>query len=200
MTIDHPATVPVTEAIRRRLDECSAIQGEQADGAQHSARWGERYEGSPAKQGLRWLAAQFARHYEPDLPHPYLYPMPEGGIQAEWQIGPFTPSLEIDLSAHSGKWRSWFEEDSPVVCHTLNLEDSVAWQWLARSLRAFALEASASQPSGVVGGFGSTEDVMRFFRRTGIVAGPGQEPDWSSYVPAGSSHSAVAVSALSSAS
>lgn len=39
---------------------------------------------APPSYGLDWFDAAFARFYPADAPRPYVYPMPDGGVQLEW--------------------------------------------------------------------------------------------------------------------
>lgn len=59
---------------------------------------------------LDWLAEAFDSSYPDELPVPYLYPTPEGGIQAEWTSGDLEASLDIDLGKRRSDW------------HLLNME------------------------------------------------------------------------------
>lgn len=52
---------------------------------------------APDPESLRQLAEKFDERFSPDLPLPYLYPTPEGNIQAEWSLGNWEVSLEINL-------------------------------------------------------------------------------------------------------
>lgn len=54
--------------------------------------------------GLEWFGAKFADRYPSDLPAPYLYPTPEGGLQAEWRLGGSIIDLMVDLKIHRGEW------------------------------------------------------------------------------------------------
>ena len=58
----------------------------------------------PKSDDLAWLAEAFERFYPDELPAPYLYPTPEGGVQAEWTNGDLEASLDIDLSARRSAW------------------------------------------------------------------------------------------------
>jgi hypothetical protein len=51
--------------------------------------------------GLRWLQQVLVELIGAGLPMPYLYPTPVGGVQAEWSLGPWEISAEIDLGTRS---------------------------------------------------------------------------------------------------
>lgn len=58
------------------------------------------------RDGLMWLAAALKGAEEDGLPRPYLYPMPDGRVQAEWEwtvIDSTSVSAEIDLVDHTAK-------------------------------------------------------------------------------------------------
>ena len=120
--------VPHPLDVAARLNELRAMQDGWLDG-----------DGvAPPHVGLDWLADAFNRHYPDDLPLPYAYPTPEGGVQMEWSLGPFEISLEIDLASHSAEW-FWVEiptdaEDERM----LNLDDETAWDWFAAEIRRLA--------------------------------------------------------------
>ena len=86
-------------------------------------------------KGLDWLSRSFKQHYPEDLPLPYLFPTEEGGVQAEWSLGPKEVSLEIELSSRSGEWHTLDMETNEVSERTLNLEDAGDWKWLVEQIR-----------------------------------------------------------------
>ena len=109
-----------------------------ADGMQSVENWGDGYGKAPDHAGLDWLADSFERHYPDDLPLPYTYPTPEGGVQMEWSLGPFEISLEINLDSHLAEW-FWVEVHSDAEGEkTLNLNDANEWAWLANELQRLA--------------------------------------------------------------
>lgn len=57
---------------------------------------------APSSDGLDWLAEFFQDSYPADLPLPYLYPMEDGGISAEWEVGDKEIDVEIDLDNRRG--------------------------------------------------------------------------------------------------
>ena len=89
----------------------------------------------PPHEGLDWLSQAFTDHYPGNLPRPYLYPTEEGGVQAEWSLGPKEVSLEIELSSHSGEWHVLDMETNDVSERTLNIEDADDWKWLVEQIQ-----------------------------------------------------------------
>ena len=75
-----------------------------ADGTQPADQWGKGYGKAPVAQGLDWLAERLEAGYADDLPRPYIYPTPEGGVSLEWSLGQNEASLEVDLLSHSAEW------------------------------------------------------------------------------------------------
>ena len=90
---------------------------------------------APPHEGLDWLSRAFDEHYPKNLPLPYLYPTEEGGVQAEWSLGPKEISLDIELSSHSGEWHVLDVETDDVSERTLNIEDAGDWKWLVEQIR-----------------------------------------------------------------
>ena len=109
--------------IQARLDEFRALE----DG------WYDGYGSAPSTQGLDWLGQQAARNLG-GAPAPYIYPTPEGGVQFEWDIGSFRPSLEIDLETRVGEWHCLDLDADEADERELQLERLQDWQWLAEQL------------------------------------------------------------------
>ena len=108
-----------------RLDELRAMQ----DG------WLEGSGKAPSPAGLDWLANSFERHFPDDLPLPYTFPEPEGGIEMEWSLGTHSVILGIELDTRQGDWLSFAgKSDAENECK-LNLEDHNAWEWLINQIR-----------------------------------------------------------------
>jgi hypothetical protein len=124
--------------IRRRLNHLKTLQDGWADGMQIASKWGHGFGKAPPTDGLDWLAVQLEIYYSSDLPRPYLYPTPEGGVQIEWSIGVFSASLEIDLSTQHGQWFCTDVRTTDIDDFSereVNLNDASTWQWIASELR-----------------------------------------------------------------
>lgn len=93
---------------------------------------------APLKTNLEWLSRAFASNYPDELPLPYVYPTPEGGIQMEWTFGTTEVSLEIDLTAHSGHWHALDLSTGKEASHILRLDEPDGWNWLATEVRRLA--------------------------------------------------------------
>ena len=64
--------------------------------------WLEGHGKAPSSDGLDWLTEFFQDSYPADLPYPYLYPMEDGGISAEWEDGKKEIDVEIDIDNRHG--------------------------------------------------------------------------------------------------
>ena len=126
--------------ITRQLKNMKRIKDGWADGMQIFDDWGDGFGTAPSHIGLDWLVDQFALNYTDDLPKPHLYPMPDGGIQAEWSIGSYELSLEIDLTSHIAEWYSLnLQTDSDhEIRIDLNRADS--WSWITNEIRRLGHE------------------------------------------------------------
>ena len=93
---------------------------------------------APSRTGLGWLAECLARRYPAAAPVPYIYPTPDGGVQAEWTLGCREISLCIDLSSHAAEWFSVDLNTDVVAERVLHLDDAAAWAWLGNELRRIA--------------------------------------------------------------
>ena len=89
---------------------------------------------APAPKDLDWLIAAFQSHYPDGLPLPYLYPTAEGGVQAEWSLKGWELSLEIDVDQHQGQWHALDMSNEQEEEKTLNLNEPVDWQCLAKEI------------------------------------------------------------------
>ena len=127
--------------IDRRLDKLRELEDGWADGMQAASDWGNGFGKAPSDEGLDWLSAQFAAHYDEELPKPYLYPTPEGGVQAEWSIGPNAPSLEIDLETHVAEWHNLNFDTDRSYEKLLDLNVPDGWMWLANEVRSLVTTA-----------------------------------------------------------
>ena len=109
-----------------RLDELRSLR----DG------WLEDGGKAPSHDGLDWLQGSFERHYPRDLPPPYAYPTPDGGISLEWTIGRLDIDIEVSLEERTGWWYVFNKDTGRGESEkTLNLDDPEAWRWAGKQLR-----------------------------------------------------------------
>ncbi|MCW5756797.1 MAG: hypothetical protein KIT54_06130 [Phycisphaeraceae bacterium] len=111
--------------IDARLEELALLEDGWLDG--HGKR--------PPAQGLRWLAAAFGEHYDPDLALPYLYPTESGGVQAEWPLREGEAELEIDLSTKHAQWFADFRDGREDQEASFDLASSESWKSINDRLR-----------------------------------------------------------------
>lgn len=114
-----------------RLDELRHMQDGWLDGGGKA----------PSHQELDWLSTSFQRNFPDELPLPYVYPTPEGGIEAEWSLGTHSAILEFHLDTHQGDWLQFSKdsEDEESSC-SLDLDKTEAWRWLATAISNFIKE------------------------------------------------------------
>ena len=90
---------------------------------------------APDPAGLDWLIRQFENRYPEDLPLPYLYPTPGGGVEAEWGLDGGGVNLEVNLENRRGALvRSGTRGDGSGAMD-LDLAKSAGWEELAAELR-----------------------------------------------------------------
>ncbi len=130
----------IHEDIARRLDRFKHLEDGWADGMQHAGDWGSGYGKAPHHEELDWLKQQFATHYPSTLDRPYLYPTPEGGVEAEWSIGSNAASLEIDLETHEAEWHNLNFDTDDSYERWLNLDEPDGWEWLVSELRVLGIQ------------------------------------------------------------
>lgn len=104
--------------------------------------WLEGRGQAPNPTQLNWLANAFAHHWPADLPEPYLYPTPEGGILAEWSVSTAEASLEIDLANAIGDWHCLDVKSSRTAARQLDLNAGDSWIWLASQIRELGAGAA----------------------------------------------------------
>lgn len=111
--------------VELRLDELSQIK----------TGWLNGKGLAPDIEGLKTLANAFDRLFSADLPLPYLYPTPEGGVQAEWSTDTWDVSLEIDLKTQQSELHALNVEKGEVEAQILKLGlGSPEWDKLNHAL------------------------------------------------------------------
>ena len=106
--------------ITLRLEELAELKDGWLDGKGHV----------PAPEKLHWLANTFDNHFGADLSLPHLYPTPEGGIQAEWSLGNWEATLEINLDTQAGEYQAVNLVGNQVQEHDLLLSGEEGWKQL----------------------------------------------------------------------
>ncbi len=125
----YPAVDPLN--IELQIAGMRHLEDGWADGMQSAEQWSRGYGKALSAEGLDWISSQFDLHYAQHLSRPYLYPTPEGGIQAEWSIGPYEASIEIDILQHIGYWHCFDIENSKSTERSFDLDQADSWHWIA---------------------------------------------------------------------
>lgn len=85
---------------------------------------------APSHDALNWFSDRFENNFSDDLPLPHLYPTEEGGVQAEWTLGQYEVSLDVDLRTHTGTWHNMNMESATSEDQTFNLDIADSWKML----------------------------------------------------------------------
>lgn len=123
-TVEHVSPLDPLD-VTLRLEELAALKDGWLDGKGQA----------PAPEKLLRLAALFDAHFDADLPLPHLYPTPEGGVQAEWSLGDWEASLEINLDTQSGEYQALNLTNRQTHEHILALSAAEGWETLNEALK-----------------------------------------------------------------
>lgn len=124
-SVEHVTSLDPLD-IETRLEELAQLQDGWLDGKGRALD----------EASLVSLAQAFDERFSPDLPLPYLYPTPEGGVQAEWTLGPWEASLEIALPTFNADYQAVHTATGDTREQTLLLaaEDGSGWTALNDAL------------------------------------------------------------------
>ncbi len=100
--------------------------------------WFEGKGVAPKSEHLDWLADQFESNYPDNLASPYLYPTAEGGVQAEWSLGTWETTLEIDLLSKKAYWHAMNTASDDDVEKAIDLGQLDGWKWIAEEVTRVA--------------------------------------------------------------
>lgn len=91
---------------------------------------------APDKEQLKRLAAAFETRFDPELPLPYLYPTPEGGVQAEWSLneGAWSVTLEVALQDMEAEYQAMNLRTQQSEDQTFPLSTEDGWTALNQAL------------------------------------------------------------------
>jgi hypothetical protein len=90
---------------------------------------------APIKEKLDWLAGAFESNFDSDLQLPYLYPTAEGGVQAEWNLGDWAVTLEINLDKETGEYQALNLRDQTSTEFQVALAGPNGWGELNQALK-----------------------------------------------------------------
>ena len=97
---------------------------------------------APPSAGLDWLANQLKVCKVEEIPVPYLYPTPTGGVRLEWSLPPHEATLEIDLHTHVAEWHALDVDTEADESRTLHLDTEADAKWWRECVRS--LESNAA--------------------------------------------------------
>ncbi len=83
---------------------------------------------APHEQQLDWFARDFEAYYPADLPYPFIYPTPEGGLQVEWSGPQIELSLEADLAKRAGTWHALDMQSDDEEHGNVDLSAADGWR------------------------------------------------------------------------
>lgn len=119
-------------AVKSRIQELKLLQDGWLDGKGKALN----------KKQLDWFCDIFENSYPDNLPLPYIYPAPEGGIQLEWTIENKEISLEIDLASKDAEWHLLNLFSGEDELKKLDLNTDTGWNWLINRLIQITGESS----------------------------------------------------------
>lgn len=124
-SVEHVTSLDPLD-IETRLEELAKLE----DG------WLDGKGGALDRASLIRLTQVFDEGFSPDLPLPYLYPTPEGGVQAEWTLGDWEVSLEIALPSLVAEYQAVHMATAETREKVLLLaaEDGLGWTVLNEAL------------------------------------------------------------------
>lgn len=130
-TVEHVSPLDSLD-VTLRLEELASLQDGWLDGRGLALK--------PEK--LRQLAALFDANFDADLTLPHLYPTAEGGIQAEWSLGNWETTLEIDLANFRGEYQALNIPDQNSQEDVFDLAGADGWKSLNDALKGIGGEQS----------------------------------------------------------
>ncbi len=90
---------------------------------------------APPCKDIDWILNHFTHAYPAELPSPYFYPTPDGGIQVEWSIGDFEASLAINFERKIGYWHMLHMERDDEDYSKYNLDSLDDWSHIYDKIR-----------------------------------------------------------------
>jgi len=127
-TIESVERIAVVDAldVRLRIEELKLLRPGWLDGTGRV---------SP-KAELDQFALLFEANYPEDLQLPYLFPMPNGHLSAEWRLSDWSPSMEIDPVTRRGEWHALNLESNLEEERELDFTNIEDWVWVADQVRS----------------------------------------------------------------
>ena len=123
-TVEHVSPLDPLD-VTLRLEELAFLKDGWLDGKGQA----------PTPEKMQQLATLFEANFDADLPLPHLYPTPEGGIQAEWSLGDWEATLEINLGTQSGEYQALNLANRQTHEHNFALSAPDGWKNLNEALK-----------------------------------------------------------------
>ena len=99
--------------------------------------WLDGYGKAPGDK-VGWLIRTWEKEYSDDLPTPFAYPTPEGGIQLEWTIGQqWEVSVDVNLTTKRAELTALKVGTDTSADAEADLGTSAGWKLLAQYIRSF---------------------------------------------------------------
>lgn len=95
---------------------------------------------APDHEALSRFMQTWDTYWVDSLPLPYIYPTPEGGIQAEWSIERYAISLEIEFPSQKSYYHQIHLDTKKDLDMDLDLTDQVGWETLKKTLQQVTKE------------------------------------------------------------
>ncbi|MBQ9537032.1 MAG: hypothetical protein IJU79_04485 [Desulfovibrionaceae bacterium] len=94
--------------------------------------WLEANYGEPlSKNFLNWFDSAYKQYFATELPAPYIFPTPEGGITLEWQSERHIEiSVEINCKTRIGEFVSAKKDQDEMTEETVDLNNAKGWMRL----------------------------------------------------------------------
>lgn len=87
------------------------------------------------RERLKLLAGNFRRYFDVALPLPHLYPTLDGGVLAEWTLGHWAVSLDVDLTRQTAQYHAAHLTAEECFELSLDLNERPGWNSLHVELR-----------------------------------------------------------------
>ncbi len=95
------------------------------------------------RTSLTALSEEFEKNFDAALPLPHLYPTPEGDVFAEWTLGPWAVSLEIELKTQAARYEALNLSTDDAEELSLDLSEPSGWASLNDELRKLNISAES---------------------------------------------------------
>ncbi|HEX9200168.1 MAG TPA: hypothetical protein VF865_11460 [Acidobacteriaceae bacterium] len=118
-----------------RLKELARLQEGWLNGEGHAL----------SKKGLLRLGKSFDASFDADLPLPFLYPTPGGGVQAEWTVNDWAVTLEIDLATFQSEYQALNLKNNFCDERTLDLSVPDGWTQLNSALKQLQKQTAGAR-------------------------------------------------------